>query len=385
MWKTFATAYGLEPEASRLLYREVSVTDARVSLEDYFIRPAISSSRLWITSLHLGDLECTHSDLIAISSLTNIWALSLGGGLSVSDYDINDLLFRSWARAAEDGSFSMLRLLICRDQRQITTKIFEYLTSFPALAMALFEECPINLRAKRTGEAYGFKVQPGFLRKLNNQEALSASPNLEFLKYLVGDNEDTNATARQSRQLDDIPHLHFSIGCCPPERPGFRANRKWCCFKKSSDQTGEAKSAQRNLSLSSSQVSHTSLRRKPCEEGRPEECISKKPVLRSLKRQEVKHAFVEFGLWQSYDVNDAFLERKRWKQSDLSWLPFLHGLQVFIFCVVRGCIPCCTIQPAPVASPSFSHCWSTLLESSYKSRRLRLTPWAHWYNRPSWG
>ena len=110
-----------------------------------------------MTLLHLEGGECSIRDLINLSQVRNLGALTLGKYLVIDGTrhhptDLIDRVIRAWSRAAEDGAFAALRLLACRRSYDASLAVYKekglvehvspYLSRFPNLAIFVTQGYP---------------------------------------------------------------------------------------------------------------------------------------------------------------------------------------------------------------------------------------------------
>ena len=131
IWLIFASAY---PGKARFKDKHYRIYRIRTSFSNY-VNPLISSSLEWITLLTLSHINCSRTDLVKLSRLTNLGVLTIGPDISGSINDsCDDGIVKAWSQAAEESNaFGVLRVLAFRSQPKITVKIFDYLLRFPSL------------------------------------------------------------------------------------------------------------------------------------------------------------------------------------------------------------------------------------------------------------
>lgn len=186
--------------------------------------PLISPSFHWITFLTLSDIICSRSDLVQLYRLTNLGVLTIDHGVMCPDVGLDDSIVRSWSRAAtESNSFSMLRVLNCRSQQNISSRLFEYLNSFPSLSIFNVEDCSIGYKDQLSSLKVGWQYVVG--KKL--KEFLSAhgsdegnyswnSVGRSFFKG-GGTYSAKKLTAEGVEAINSLPVLQFSLGAAPPD------------------------------------------------------------------------------------------------------------------------------------------------------------------------
>ena len=203
VWRVFAAAYPDVPDKD-IQYRCQNVASPKTVISDY-LKPLLSTSMQWITFLTLSGVPCSRLDLINISKLSNIGALTIGERIESSDGGFDDNIVRAWARAAaESDAFSMLRVLACRKQQSITPKIFLYISQILPLLHFLLEDCSINTQDRQSAEASGWRYRT--TNKLG-----------EFLRRRGVNNTSwysvIHACFRHNAELNaSMPILHFSLG-----------------------------------------------------------------------------------------------------------------------------------------------------------------------------
>ena len=126
------------------------------------MKPIISPSLNWITSLTLSNIICSRTDLIQISRITNIGTLSIGPNVQAEGVGIDDSIVRSWSRLAVDSdAFNVLRILSCHSQKDMTPRIFIYLNQFPSLDFFNVSDSNFGPQGKPLALQHGWKVKTG--------------------------------------------------------------------------------------------------------------------------------------------------------------------------------------------------------------------------------
>ena len=215
VWKTFASAFPLELPPSSKCKRHV-IERPNMRLGDY-IKPASSSSLDWITFLTLSNISCARIDLIKISQLPNVGVLAIGPEVLAEDHGLDDGLIRTWARAAVTAdAFSVLRVFCCRSQKNITPRVFSYITQFPALTILNVEDCDLNHQHKSDALGYGWKYRAGevlrdcLVRSCTGGTDWDSGTHASF--QLGGSSCREVLTAEAVNAIDQLPRLHLSIG-----------------------------------------------------------------------------------------------------------------------------------------------------------------------------
>lgn len=217
-WKAFASAYALEHHAS-LKRRYQVIETPNIRLGNY-IKPISSPSLDWITFLNLSNITCSRIDLIQISQLANIGALTIGPDVQAEEIGLDDSIIRSWARiAATSKAFSMLRVLGFRSQKDITYRIFSHLAQFPALAIFNVEDCNLGSQNMSNAVCHGWKYRTGkelsdCLVKGGTTEA--AWDSVTHASFQLGAQYNVEAlTAEGVEAIDGLPRLQLSLGGLP--------------------------------------------------------------------------------------------------------------------------------------------------------------------------
>ena len=258
-----------------------------MSLEDY-IRPLISPSFRWLTFLTLSHITCRRSDLISLSQVLNLGALTISQGILTPDIGLEDGVVRAWSSAAaETGAFSMLQVLNFREQKHITSKVFNYLNSFPSLALISFEDCSVGVKDKEAALACGWKRKTG--RRLNEFPFETGKVNetwdsaVQACFRAAGPYSVERMTANGIEAIKSLPVLHFSLGAKPRDA-GLSTNGsyKLQCFEriKGWTQFGESSKDPKQSLSQGVQVDGPAR---------------KKPVLRASKQQSANDFFLGLG------------------------------------------------------------------------------------------
>ena len=236
-WKVFATAYPQEGD-KKLRRRYQVIPKPNMAFGEY-IKPLVSPSFQWITFLTLSNITCSRHDLISVSKLTNIGALTIGHGVEAPDAGLEDSIVRAWGRAVtEIGAFSRLRVFACRAQYAITSQVFDYISQFPSLAIFAVEDCNIGPRDRPSAQAAGFKYKT----RKDLSEFLVAggatNPSWDSLMHALFHQSGglrpaiPNGDSGGGENRPDV--LHFSLGAAPPDAEvdtgGKRRMRCFCRY-----------------------------------------------------------------------------------------------------------------------------------------------------------
>jgi len=205
-----------------------------------YIKPLVSPSFQWITFLTLSNITCSRHDLINVSKLTNIGALTIGHGVEAPDVGLEDSVVRAWGRAAaEIEAFSRLRVFACRAQTAITSQVFDYISKFPSLTTFVVEHCNVGSRDRPSARAAGFKYRTGkdlgeFL--VSGGATNSSWDSIMHAFFHQGDGLRPAIPNGDSGEGNNLPHvLHFSLGPAPPDAEvdtvGNRSMRCFCRYR----------------------------------------------------------------------------------------------------------------------------------------------------------
>lgn len=239
-WKVFAAAY---PRADNktLKRRHQIIPKPNMALPDY-IKPLLSPSFQWITFLTLSNITCSRHDLINVSKLTNIGALTIAHGVEAPDAGLDDSIVRAWARAAtEAGAFSRLCVFACRAQRAITSQVFAYISQFPSLTMFVVEDCNFGPRYKPSAQAAGFKYRTGkdLSEFLVSGGATNSSWDTIIHAYFHqgGGLRPAIADGGCAEEANPLHVLHLSLGAAAPDAEVEGVGMR-CFYRYTSDVEG---------------------------------------------------------------------------------------------------------------------------------------------------
>ena len=254
-----------------------------------YIIPLISSSFHWITYLTLSSITCSRTDILQLSQLTNLGALTIGKDVKCPDIGLDDSIIRSWGRAAtESNVFSMLRVLNCRLQKDITPRALNYLNDFPSLAIFTVEDSNIGPRDKRAALSLGWKYKTGndLSGFLANEGATNSTWDSILRACFNGGGAYSvrRITAEGVEVINSLPTLHFLLGGAMPDAAvNVTGNQSMRLFHRIKAYipaaNNEVEGMKRPLERSSQQ---SSLARK-------------KPTIRSSKHQSLESILMGFG------------------------------------------------------------------------------------------
>ena len=204
-----------------LKFREQIIFHPNMALPDY-MKPVTAPSFEWITYLTLNNVTCSRLELVNISKLTNLGALTICGGVNTPDGGLDDSLLRTWARAASElSAFSMLRVLACRRQMEISDVLFQHISLFPVLSIFVVEACKIGPREKPVAKSLGWRYQTGQeLRRFLDEDHCKDASWCEIIKTLFirgGRFCMDSLTAEGVQAINALPMLSFSIGGRPTD------------------------------------------------------------------------------------------------------------------------------------------------------------------------
>lgn len=210
-----------------------------MALPDY-IKPITSLSFAWITYLTLSHVTCSRFDLIHLSQLTNIGTLTIGKGVEAPETGLDDGIARAWARAAtETGAFSMLRVLACRSQQGITSKIFTYLSQFSQLSKLLLEDCSLGPQDKAVAQAlcWKYSTRKNLSEYLTHGGCANAKwDSILYASYYCGSQFGAQSLTEEGVEaITRLPILHFSLGPTPEDaKIDGTGNQSLYCFQRES-------------------------------------------------------------------------------------------------------------------------------------------------------
>ena len=208
-----------------------------MTLEGY-IKPLVSASFQWITFLTLSNVTVSRRDVINLSTLVNLGALTIGSGVLTPDVGLEDGIVRAWARAAADAEvFSLLRVLNLRNQKDVTARIFQYLHDFPSLSVVGLDGCSIGVKNKQIAMSFGWRYTTG---KMPN-EHLAGSDKVDATWDSVthacfraaGAYSIETVTAEGVEAVNALPMLHLAVGAATSDAElNASGNYKLQCFER---------------------------------------------------------------------------------------------------------------------------------------------------------
>lgn len=287
IWKVFATAY-LGQDDESLNRKEHVILRPEGSFTSYTV-PLISSSFHWITFLTLSFITCSRTDLLQLSRLVNLGVLSICEKVTCPEIGLDDSIVRSWGRAAaESDAFSMLRVLACRSQREITPRMLNYLNDFSSLALFAVEDCNIGPQDKRLALSLGWQYKTGVdLSKFLNENGANSSTwdtVIHACFHGSGPFSAKRVGAEGVAAVDTLPVLHFSLGGAVPDAVvDVTGNRSMRTFHR----------MEVPIPVSVNPVKD--LKRPAVQTSEPANQARKKPMMRSTKQQSMETMLMDFG------------------------------------------------------------------------------------------
>lgn len=237
----------------------------------------------------LSFITCSRTDLLQLSRLVNLGVLSICEKVNCPDIGLDDSIVRSWGRAAaESNAFSMLRVLNCRSQREITPRLINYLNDFPSLAIFAVEDCNIGPQDKKLALSLGWQYKTGVdLSKFLVEAGATNSAWDRVTRALFRGSGSYNIkrmTAEGVAAVDAIPVLHFSLGGVVPDAVvDVTGSHSLRTFHRRKDP----------IPILVNPIQH--LKRPAGQTSPPTNHARKKPVMRSAKQQSMENMLKEFG------------------------------------------------------------------------------------------
>ena len=257
-----------------------------MKLESY-IKPLVSDSFQWITFLTLSNVTISRRDVINLSTLVNLGALTIGSGVLTPDVGLEDGVVRAWARAAADaGSFSLFRVLNLRNQKHVTARIFQYLHDFPSLSIIGLDGCSIGVKNKQIAMSLGWQYTTGKMLNEHFPDCGKVDATWDSVTHACfragGAYSIETVTAEGVEAVNSLPILHFALGAATSDAElNASGNYKLQCFERVANWTP-------------SPVSGLEAQKRPidpADKGLPR----KKPMLRASKTQTMGDLLMGFG------------------------------------------------------------------------------------------
>ena len=270
-----------------LKHKHHIILEPNMKLIDY-MKPITSPSLNWITSLTLSNITCSRTDLIQISRIINIGTLCIGPNVQAPDIGIDDSIVRNWGRlAADSDAFTVLRVLSCRSQKEITPRIFTYLNHMPSLNLFRVEHSNLGPQGKPLALQHGWKsitgVELSSLHVKGGTEGMNWDPSADACFRPEEQFYAEALTEDGVTEIDELPVLHLALGPVPAVLTADKTrNQSWQCFYRT-----KREAFQRNDPL------HNCNKRN-LEEVQPKPA-RKKPTMRPSKQQNLEDVLTGFG------------------------------------------------------------------------------------------
>lgn len=246
--------------------------------------------------LTLQTINCTRSDLVSLTRLTNLGCLTMGEHL-VCDAGpgVDDAVVRAWSdhMDADANLWRMLRVLSLRLQPRITVRSLRHLRTLPMLQVVNVSECGIAWEQRKEVRGLGWRCHSSRNDAGVEKQMMSAGGGFLWDEMaerglaLAHSVQGDGAGQGKVEALDRLPRLHLALGRShirPGEgRDGFIVGRKKMTFVRSSLPSAEA-----------SGEASAKQKRKCDEGGLPKESLpSKRPTLRQGHQQDLSNSFLE--------------------------------------------------------------------------------------------
>ena len=143
-WRVMASSYGDNFNTSKHRYY-IEMRRPPLPFMDYF-KGITSPSLDWLTCLRISPKYVDKADLVKVANMKNLAVLDLSDNLATVDLSpsqFDERIMKTWSEISlQDGAFKQLRALLFGWQPSISTWIFKYLNSFPALRLLVLTACP---------------------------------------------------------------------------------------------------------------------------------------------------------------------------------------------------------------------------------------------------
>lgn len=259
-----------------------------MTLESY-VKPLVSASFQWITFLTLSNVTISRRDLINLSTLVNLGALTIGSGVLTPDVGLEDGMVRAWARAAAEAeAFSLLRVLNLRNQKDVTPRVFQYLHDFPSLSIVGLDSCSIGVKNKQIAMSFGWKYTTGKMLNEHLPDSGEGDATWDSVTHACfragGTYSIEIVTAEGVEAVNALPMLHFALGAVTSDAElNASGNYKLQCYERVAKWTPPS-------------VSNLEAQKRPIDAVDRSECLPrKKPMLRASKKQTMGDLLVGFG------------------------------------------------------------------------------------------
>jgi hypothetical protein len=156
IWRMFSKLLDRGDTTLRLIRYREAIESPRSPL-DIYTAPLTSIEFEFITSLSLTT-GFSLSDLVKLSSITNLGVLEIVNTSGTAQRIIGDRLIRAWNIAAlNDGAFKVLRILRLWNHIEVTSKSLVYLNSFPALGLYDVRGCGFDAHSRINARSLGWQ------------------------------------------------------------------------------------------------------------------------------------------------------------------------------------------------------------------------------------
>ena len=249
---------------SPMLRKYQSIPMPNLPLVSYY-KDLLSPNNQWLTYLTLVNVAVPRTALIQVSMVTNLVALVVGPNVLAPDIGVDDSLIRTWSRSASMGAFRSLRILFLRGQTHLTSRAFEYFSSFPALAIVAtkstsgFKTLDRQIVLSFGWECKKYKTNYNINDWHNTPRRVGRSGCDEFLGEMFElsrtiDNESLQSEDIQT--LDMLPVIHLAIGGYGTDANldglGLEAVHIWTRERKINEPSSEIRSTDQPRDWSSS-------------------------------------------------------------------------------------------------------------------------------------
>ena len=203
-WRILASSHGDNFNTLKHRYH-IEIRRPPLPFADYF-KGLTSPSLEWLTCLRISPKYVDKADLVKIASISNLAVLDLSDNLATVDLSpsrFDERVLKTWAELArQEGAFKHLRVLLFGWQPAISTWIFKYLDSFPALRILVATACPeFGQSNRKTWEPIATNM---------HWEARHAKKSVQLMRVVI--NDDNFCFGAVSGML-------FATGSKTPKKP----------------------------------------------------------------------------------------------------------------------------------------------------------------------
>lgn len=194
-------------------------------------------------------------------------------------------IIRGWGRiASSSDAFGILRVLNCRSQKDITTRVFDHLRQFPALSLFNVEDCNIGPKDREAAREHGWNYRSGKVFGDLLVKGCATGTGWDSIVHgsfqLGGDFSERPLKAEGVEAINAVPVLHLSVGATQPDAPvdvkGYRSLRSFYRERVDTVRLPNKRPLSQTLAPSI---------KKSCT----------KPTLRASKQQNMADVLTEFG------------------------------------------------------------------------------------------